>query len=245
VVVTGAGGGVGRGIACACAAAGADVVVMAPNENGGDVAAEIQGRGGSALWSRGDVTTAVEVAAAVDLAIDATGRLDAMIHNATSRRSSEPARLEELGDETLDDHVAVSLRGAYLCARAAALRLREMRGRFVVMTSPAGMEGSLMLPAYGMVKAALRGFAKSLAREWAPDGVTVNVLSPLAETPAMTTAVALDPELATRLARRVPLGRLGDPETDIGAAVVFLVGDGGAFITGQTLPVDGGRYMAL
>jgi 3-oxoacyl-[acyl-carrier protein] reductase len=245
VVVTGAGAGVGRGIACACAAAGAHVVVMAPNENGAEVAAEIQSRGGAALWSRGDVTAADDVAGAVALALDAAGSLDAMVHNATSRRSSEPVRIEELDDECLDDHVAVSLRGAYLCARAAAEPLRAARGRFVVMTSPAGMEGSLMLPAYGMVKAALRGFAKSLAREWAPEGVTVNVLSPLAETPAMTTAIALDPALAERLARRVPLGRLGDPEADIGAAVVFLLGDGAAFVTGQTLPVDGGRYMAL
>ena len=102
-----------------------------------------------------------------------------------------------------------------------------------------------MLPAYGIVKAGLRGFAKSLAREWAAVGVTVNVVSPLAETPAMTAAAEQDPGLRPRLARRIPLGRLGDPEHDIGPAVVFLAGDGAGYVTGQTLVVDGGRFMLL
>jgi len=95
------------------------------------------------------------------------------------------------------------------------------------------------------VKAALRGFAKSLAREWAPLGVTVAVLSPLAETPAMTAAAEADPGLRARLAARVPLGRLGDPERDIGPAVVFLAGEDAGYITGQTLAVDGGRFLLL
>ena len=74
----------------------------------------------------------------------------------------------------------------------------------IVMTSPAGMEGSFMLPAYGVVKAALRGFAKSLAREWGPEGVRVNLVSPLAQSPAMVKAVQEDPPLAERLARACP-----------------------------------------
>ena len=102
-----------------------------------------------------------------------------------------------------------------------------------------------MLPVYSMVKGALRGFAKSLAREWAPLGVTVNAISPLAETPAMTSAYEKDPTLQPRLERVVPMGHLGDPETEIGPAVVFLAGDGAGYITGQTLAVDGGRFMTL
>jgi NAD(P)-dependent dehydrogenase (short-subunit alcohol dehydrogenase family) len=113
------------------------------------------------------------------------------------------------------------------------------------MTSPAGIEGSVMLPVYSMVKGALRGFAKSLAREWAPFSVTVNAISPLAETPAMTSAYEKDPTLQARLERVVPMGHLGDPETEIGPAVVFLAGDGAGYITGQTLAVDGGRFMTF
>ncbi|HLM17242.1 MAG TPA: SDR family oxidoreductase, partial [Acidimicrobiia bacterium] len=84
------------------------------------------------------------------------------------------------------------------------------------MTSPAGIEGSATLPMYATMKGALRGFAKSLAREWAPFGITVNVVSPLAFSPAMANAIVEDPALEGRLNQRVPLGRVGDPETDVG-----------------------------
>ena len=244
VVVTGGGRGVGRGIALACAAAGADVVVAAPGENGEETAAAIRERGGSAAWVRCDVTRQDDVAAAVEAAADRSG-LHAMVHNATSRRSSEPARLEAVDGALWEDHVSVSLRGAYHVARAALPELRRHGGRFIVMTSPAGMEGSTLLPVYGIVKAALRGFAKSLAREWAPLGVTVAVVSPLAETPAMVAAAEADPGLRARLAARVPLGRLGDPEQDIGPAVAFLASEDAHYVTGQTLAVDGGRFLLL
>lgn len=244
VLITGAGDGVGRGIALACGAAGAHVVVMARRENGADTVELIDSRGGSGEWVRGDVTVAADVDGAVAAAV-ARGGLDAMVHNATSRRSSEPARLEEVDAEQWADHAAVSLRGAYHCAQAALPALRERRGTLILMTSPAGIEGSRTLPLYGVVKGGLRGFAKSLAREWAPFGVTVNLVSPLAQTPAMVNAIREDPALADRLAARVPMGRLGDAETDIGSVVVFLAGAGAGYVTGQTLPVDGGRFMTL
>jgi len=245
ILVTGAGRGLGRGVALACAAAGADLVVASPRENGAETVDEIEARGGSAAWVRCDATVATDVEAAVAAGVGRNGGLDVVIHNATSRRSSEPVRLEDVDDALWHDHASVSLRGAYHCARAALPELRARRGRLIVMTSPAGMEGSAMLPVYSVVKGALRGFAKSLAREWAPFGVTVNAISPLAETPAMTSAYEKDPTLEARLARAVPMGHLGDPETEIAPAVVFLAGDGAGYITGQTLAVDGGRFMAL
>jgi NAD(P)-dependent dehydrogenase (short-subunit alcohol dehydrogenase family) len=245
ILVTGAGRGLGRGVALACAAAGAHVVVASPRENGAETVAEIEARGGSAAWTRCDATVATDVEAAVVAAVGRNGGLDVVIHNATSRRSSEPVRLEDVDDALWQDHSSVSLRGAYHCARAALPHLRARRGRLIVMTSPAGIEGSAKLPVYGIVKGALRGFAKSLAREWAPFGVTVNAISPLAETPAMTSAYEKDPTLEERLARAVPMGHLGDPETEIGPAIVFLASDGAGYITGQTLAVDGGRFMTL
>jgi 3-oxoacyl-[acyl-carrier protein] reductase len=245
VVVTGAGGGVGRGVALACAAAGADVIVASPRENGRDTVAAIEAAGGVGVWACCDVTDATGVADAVALAVARTGRLDAMIHNATSRRSGDPARLEEVDDALFEEHVSVSLRGAYHCATAALPHLRESRGSLVTMTSPAGMEGSFMLPVYGVVKAGLRAFTKSLAREWAPFDVNVNTVSPLAMSPAMVHAWKADPTLEARSTSRVPLGRLGDPETDIGPPVVFLASPAARYVTGQTLVVDGGRFMNL
>jgi 3-oxoacyl-[acyl-carrier protein] reductase len=245
VLVTGAGGGVGRGVALACARAGAHVVVASPRENGEETVALIAAAGGAAEWVRCDVTVAGEVQAAVTLAVEGTGHLDAMVHNATSRRSGDPVRLEDADDALLDEHMAVTLRATFHCATAALPHLRATQGAFVTMTSPAGMEGSFMLPLYGTVKAALRGFTKSVAREWAPDGIRVNTVSPLAVTPALAHAYQEDPGLEARTTSRVPLGRIGDPETDIGPAVAFLLGDGSRYITGQTLVVDGGRFMNL
>jgi NAD(P)-dependent dehydrogenase (short-subunit alcohol dehydrogenase family) len=245
IVVTGAGRGLGQGVALACAAAGADIVVASPGENGAETVAEIQARGGSATWVRCDATAVTDLEAAVAAAVERNGGLDVVIHNATSRRSSEPVRLEDVDDGLWHEHTSVSLRGAYHCAETALPRLRERRGRFILMTSSAGIEGSAMLPVYATVKGALRGFAKSLAREWAPFGVTVNAVSPLAQTPAMTSAYEKDPTLQARLERVVPMGHLGDPETEIGPAVVFLAGEGAGYITGQTLAVDGGRFTTL
>jgi 3-oxoacyl-[acyl-carrier protein] reductase len=123
--------------------------------------------------------------------------------------------------------------------------LRATRGTLLVMTSPAGVEGSATLPLYATVKGALRGFAKSLAREWAPEGVRVNVVSPLAFSPAMEHAIEAAPAMEERLNRRVPMGRVGDPEADVGVAVAFLVGPDAEYVTGQTLGVDGGHFMSL
>ena len=245
VLITGAGRGLGRGVALACADAGADILVASPRENGTETVAEIEARGGSAAWARCDATVAADVEEAVAAAVDRYGGLDVVIHNATSRRSSEPVQLDDVDEALWQEHASVSLRGAYHCAQAALPQLRARRGRFILMTSPAGIEGSAMLPVYSMVKGALRGFAKSLAREWATFGVTVNAISPLAETPAMTSAYEKDPTLQARLERVVPMGHLGDPATEIAPAVVFLAGESAGYITGQTLAVDGGRFMTL
>ncbi len=242
VLVTGGGAGLGAGPSCLDAADnGARVVVAAPGENGAETARLVLERGGEALWTRTDVTRAEDVQAAVDLAVGRFGGLDAVVHNATSRHSSEVGTVEGLTDPTWDDHVAVSLRGAFLCARAALPHLSRGVGRFVVMTSPAGIEGSATLPAYAAVKGALRGMARSLAVEWGPLGVTVVAVSPLAVTPALANAYRENPELEPRLRRLVPVGRVGDPEVDIAPVVSFLIGAGAGYVTGQTLGVDGGR----
>lgn len=244
VMVTGAGTGVGRGIAAALASEGAHVVVATRSSNGQDVVRDLRAEGGSGTWARCDVTDSESVRAAVDLALAATGRLDGVVHNATSNASSRPTRPEDAGDDW-PDHCAVSLTGAFHCATHAFPVLRERGGALVVMTSPAGIEGSATLPLYATVKGALRGFTKSLAREWAPHRITVNAVSPLAYSPAMEAAIEAEPAMASRLARRIPMGRIGDPTSDIGTAVAFLMSPGARYITGQTVGVDGGHFTSL
>ncbi|MDG4669244.1 SDR family oxidoreductase [Mycobacterium sp. 236(2023)] len=245
VLVTGSGAGVGLGIARALAADGAHVVLATRNENGARAAEAIRALGHAATWVRCDVTDEASVDAAVAATIDTAGRLDAVVHNATSNASSQPHQLADVDNVLWEQHYSVSLLGAYHCAASAFDALRARGGTLVVMTSPAGIEGSATLPLYATMKGALRGFAKSLAREWAPHRITVNIVSPLAYSPAMTAAIAAEPAMQERLERRVPLGRIGDPEADIGAAVSFLVGPRARYITGQTLGVDGGHFTSL
>ena len=245
VLVTGAGAGIGRGIALACGAAGAHVIVTGRRANVDDVAGEIRARGQKATAVRCDVADLSSVRAAVAAAVDETGGLHGVVHNATSGRSSQPHALADVTADEWRDHASVSLRGAFNCATAAFPALSASGGTLLVMTSPAGVEGSATLPLYAAMKGGLRGFTKSLAREWGPSRVTVNVVSPLGLSPAMEAAIEADPPMAERLASRVPLGRVGDAETDVGAGVVLLLGAEASYITGQTLGIDGGHFLSI
>lgn len=245
-VVTGAGQGVGRGIALALAGAGARVVVAARRAKTGDpVAAEIRERGGDAVCIETDVGDGAAVEACVAATVERYGSLEIMVHNAF--RGAAPHRLESF-DETVWWHSSrTAVWGSFFCARAAYphLRVAGTRGRLLLLTSPSAMEGSHTIPLYSPVKAAQRALAKSLAREWGPDGITVNCIAPVAETPSLTTAFEHNPDLRTRLVGRTPLGRVGDPEHDTGALAVFLASDAAAYITGQTIVCDGGSFTGL
>lgn len=241
VLITGATGGVGRGIALACGTAGWTVWIASRRAAEGErVAAEVTARGGDGHFVSCEVQDPTSVAKAVATAVDGSGRLDGAVHNATSSLSPVPSPLSSLSMGDLHDHVAVSLRGSYLVASASAPHLRTTRGALVLLTSEAGFEGKQRLPAYAAVKAAQRGLARSLAREWGPDGVRVNCIAPLASTPAMEAALAHDPTMNARVMGRNPLGRLGDAEQDIGPVVEFLLGSASRYLTGNTLMADGG-----
>lgn len=244
VIVTGAGRGVGRGVAAAVVGAGARVVVASHHLADG-VSAVAAMPDGTAVATECDVTSRADVERAVGTALEHFGRLDAFVHNAVSNRSNETVALADVDASLWEEHSAVSIRATFSCARAAHAPLRAAGGTFVVMLSPAGIEGSGDRPLYAMVKGAQRGFVKSLAREWGLDGIRVNGVAPLAASPAMEAAFARDPSMEERLARVIPLGRMGDPAEDIGPAVAFLCGGGARYITGQTLVVSGGRFTAL
>lgn len=244
--MTGAGQGVGRGIALALAHAGAAVVVAARRSaTGGPVVDEIEARGGQAVLVETDVTVAGAVQAAVEAAVSTFGALHVVVHNAYA--GSTPHRLEDAELALWEANSGTAMWGAYHCAVAAFAHLRAAgtRGRFVLLTSTAGIAGSRDRPLYAAVKAGQRALAKSLAAEWGEHGITVNCVAPLAETPALTEAMVAQPELAERLRQQSALGRVGDAERDVGALVAFLASDAASYITGQTIVCDGGSFRRL
>ncbi len=245
-IVTGAGQGVGRGIALALASRGARVVIAARRGATGDpVAAEIVERGGDALCVVTDVTRRADVAACVESTVERFGALHVMVHNAF--RGGVGHRLEDVGVDVWESNSRTAVWGSFFCAQLAYPHLRDAgpRGRLILVTSPAGVEGSANIPLYAPVKAAQRALAKSLAREWGPDGITVNCVAPVAETPALAQAFAANPTLKQRLEARTPLGRVGDAEHDVGAVAAFLASDDAGYVTGQTIVCDGGSFTGL
>jgi NAD(P)-dependent dehydrogenase (short-subunit alcohol dehydrogenase family) len=246
VLVTGAAAGVGRGVAEAFGAAGAVVGLGVRNpDKAGEVAATVESLGGTPVVLRCDVTDGAASAAAIEELVERFGRLDALVHNAVSNRSSEPTDFETASLELWEEHSSVTVRASYRLAVQAHPHLKATGGSMLLMTSPAGIEGSAPLPFYSAVKAAQRGFVRALAREWGPDGIRINSVAPLAISPALENLKATDPERVARIEGLVPLGWLGDPTDDIGPPSVFLCSEGARYITGQTLVVSGGRFTGL
>lgn len=246
-IVTGAGQGVGEGIARRLAAEGAFVVVAARRAATGEpVAASIRAQGGDAVCIETDVTERESVEACVAAAVERTGGLAVMVHNAFT--GGIPHRL---ASADLERHWTAMSRtaawGTLYCAQAAwpHLRAAGSRGRLVLVTSPSGVEGSANIPLYSPAKAAQRAIAKSLAREWGPVGVTVNCLAPVAASPALLAAFERNPALRAAIEARTPLGRVGDVTDDIGSVALFLASDDASYVTGQTIVCDGGSFLGL
>lgn len=246
ILVTGATGGVGRGIALACGQAGWSVWIAARREKEGlEVAAEVTAAGGQGHFVSCDVGNPESAAQAIDAVLAGDGRLDGIVHNATSGLSPVPIPLHEVSLDDFQNHVDVALRALHALSRHGHAALKATGGSLLLMTSEAGFEGKAKLAPYAGVKGAQRGFARALAREWGRDGIRVNSIAPLASTPAMERAFELDPAMASRVLTRNPLGRLGDSTDDIGRAARFLLSDDACYVTGHTLMVDGGSCPAI
>src|SRR5699024_3730039 len=148
----------------AFSSAGASVVLAVRSPDGAEQVREELTT--DSLTSRCDVTDRRQVDAMVAATLKRFGRLDHVVHNATSRRSSEVTSLTNASRELFDEHAAVGLAGLQHLSQSASTALRETRGSLLVLTSPAGFEGSDTVPLYAAVKGAQRGFVRSLAREW-------------------------------------------------------------------------------
>lgn len=247
VVVTGGGGdGLGRGYCVACARLGANVVIATRRaETGEPVAKEIEALGGEVSLVITDVNYPDQIHAAVDRAVRTYGGLDVMIHNALDTSLPKRYRLEEVPLEWWTRQSRTAVWASFWCAQAAYPHLRaSAHGRYILISSPSGIEGSHNIAIYSPVKAAQRAITKSLAREWGHDGITVNAIAPVAITGTHRKALAQNAVYRERITSRTALGALGD-ERDIAAVVAWLASDAASYVTGQTIVCDGGGFMGL
>lgn len=241
VIVTGAGRGVGRGVALAFAAEGCAVGVLELDPaTAGDTAAEIHRRGSRAVAVACDVGDKPLVEAAVEEVVNAFGGVDVVINNAQAVRFNTVL-------ETTDEDADVMWRSGFLgtlhVMQAAFPHLKARQGVIINVISGAMLGGFGKSGVYGSVKAAIRTLTRSAAVEWGPQGVRVNCISPSAQTPALDIWKEQFPEAYKARAQVIPLQRFGDPEHDIGRALVALASPDAHYITSATVTVDGGAYF--
>jgi 3-oxoacyl-[acyl-carrier protein] reductase len=238
-LVTGASRGIGRVIAEALATAGATVVLGARDAvRLAEAVREIEGRGGRAEAVALDVAARASVEAAIGGLLAKHGRLDVLVNNAGITRDNLLLRMRA---EEWDEVLATNLTGAFLCTQLA-LRpmLRQRSGRIVNVSSVVGLTGNAGQANYAASKAGLVGFTKSVAREVASRGITVNAVAPGFIETDMT--AAMTDKARQAVVSTIPLGRVGQAQ-DVAGAVVFLASDGAGYVTGQVLAVDGGFHM--
>ena len=237
-LVTGGAQGIGKAIALALAREGAEVAVTDVNKVGAEEAArEIAALGGRTWALAGDVSSFDEALAMVGKVKEEAGRIDILVNNAGITRDSLLLRMKE---EAWDSVIAVNLKGAFnFCKAAIPAMVKQRWGRIVNMSSVVGAMGNAGQTNYAASKAGLIGLTKSLSREVASRGVTVNAVAPGFIDTAMTQA--LSEKVRNALLAQIPAGRLGGVE-DVVEATLFLASPMSGYITGQVLHVNGGMY---
>lgn len=239
-IVTGGSRGIGAAIARDLAAAGAHVVVGYRTQEGQarTIVEGIVTQGGSAEAMRFDVAVAAEVETMVRDVVARLGKVDVLVNNAGV---SSDALILRTSDEQWQRILDVNLKGVFNCTKSVARPMMRARsGRIINLGSVVGAMGNTGQAAYAAAKAGIIGFTKSTARELAPRGITANVVAPGFIETEMTEA--LDASARDMYRALIPLGRFGRGE-DVAAAVTFLAGPGGGYITGQVIHINGGLYV--
>lgn len=239
-IVTGASRGIGRAIALALAGEGAAVVVNYASSSGAadQLVAEITAQGGSAIALQADVAKADQVDKLIETTLEKWGRIDILVNNAGITRDTLLLRMKPEDWQAVID---LNLTGVFLCTRAVAkTMLKQRSGRIINIASVAGQMGNPGQANYSAAKAGVIGFTKTVAKEMASRGITVNAVAPGFIATDMTEGLPNTEEIL----KFIPLARFGQPE-DIAGMVRFLAADAAAaYITGQTFNVDGGMVMA-
>ena len=240
-IVTGGGQGVGRGIALALAREGAAIALMGRTRSTlASVQKEIESTGAKATISIGDVKSAADIAATVAHTAATFGGIDILINNA---QEVPLGRLLDVSDESFLDGFASGPLATFRLMKACHPHFLARGGGCVINLATAASERWDMSTygAYAAVKQATRALTRAACAEWGRQNIRVNTIAPHALSPGMEFWIKSVPEEAAAFIATIPLGRLGDCEKDIGRAVVFLCGPDAGYLTGATIPLDGGQ----
>ena len=238
-LVTGGTKGLGRAMADALASAGASVAITGRTADTAEIAARelAEAEGAKTLGIGADVANSAEVKMMVARVLDFFGRLDILVNNAgiNIRRP-----IEELEESEWDRVIATNLTGPWLCCRAAAEPMRRQKwGRVINVSSTLGQVGLADRTPYCSSKGGLTLMTRTLALEWAKDGINVNALCPGPFATEINRPLLDDPAASAAMAAKVPLGRWASP-AELGPIAVFLASEASSFVTGATILVDGG-----
>ena len=239
-LVTGASRGIGKAIAIRLATEGVSVGVNynASEQEAAKVVDEIQSLGGKAIILKGSVADSLEVQSLIQAAEDELGGLDILVNNAGITKDNLIMRLPE---EDWDQVIDTNLKGAFLCTKAALRSMvRQRSGRIINMSSVVAITGNAGQSNYTAAKAGLIGFTKTVAKEVASRGITVNAIAPgFIETQMVD---AISSQLQEKILERIPLGYFGTPE-DVAGLEAFLEIEDARYLTGQVIGIDGGLSL--
>lgn len=240
-LITGAGQGIGQGIALALAKEGAVIAVAGRTESKlhttCGLLADIGARGEAVVC---DVSKKDDIAAAVDRTVELFGGIDILVNNAND---CKPGPLLSVLDEDFERSFATGPLATLRMMQASYPHMNSRGGGVIInmVTSAAVRWDASNYGAYGSIKEGMRSLTRAAACEWGKDNIRVLNVAPHAKTPALQWWMDKNPEEAAAFVAGIPLGRVGDPETDIGRAVVFLVSEDAGYLTGATIPLDGGQ----
>ena len=239
-VITGAGEGIGRGIASAFVKEGAKVVIAEINAELGNAAVSELGR--NAIFVETDVSLKEDNERMIAASVDQWGTLDILVNNAWG--GGVISRVESKSPELMEHGLNVGFLGPLWAMVAAHPIMKEQSyGRIVTLCSLNGVNAHMGTVEYNSAKEALRSATRTAAREWAPLGITANIICPAAKSASFFRVMSQFPELIAAADAANPMGRMGDCEEDIGPVAVFLASEGSSYVTGNTIFADGGSHI--
>jgi len=240
-IVTGAGQGVGAGIAQALAKEGAAIAAAGRTEAKlHDICAKVEATGAKALAVAADIMKPEDIARIVERTDSHFGGIDILVNNAQIIHNHP---LDDIDEQMFAEVFDSGPRATFRFMKAVRPHITARGGGNIInLASSAPVRWDAKgFGIYSAAKQAIRALSRAAAHEWARDNIRVNTIAPFASTPALDYWFEVDPNAARETVDAIPLGRIGDPERDIGRAVVFLVGPDAAYVTGLTMPLDGGQ----